>query len=398
MFEPETDIGIDGTRFLINGEVTYKGQPRVEGLLFNVRTVNATFDDSGTATFGPRDAYKQAEGPSPAQPGRGSQRKRSLWADDGSHPENDHAGYGPWTSPASAEANTRRFIAGLPEYRAHGVLMVNLNVQGGHPLQGRPDVPEWQGSAQDGTEGMRGILHNSGFRADGSLDPEYFKRIAWVIEACDKLGSVVNLQLFYFGQDPVFTDEEGVKSACDNTVDWLAGKGYTNVTVEVANEVMRGHYHHDILKPARVHELIERLGSRARQKNYPLYVSTSEAALLSEGQWTIDDIDRTFSAADFVLLHGGAVPEVLEKVELIRGRPWYGKRRVPIVFNETGGGPPVFRALVEAGVSFGLHSPIFQTMWPPKWGVWPNETKWFFDAVKEATRRPPRTKRILRVS
>ncbi|GAG15866.1 unnamed protein product, partial [marine sediment metagenome] len=260
--------------------------------------------------------------------------------------------------PESAEANTRRFVAGLPEYRAQGVLMVNLNVQGGHPLQGRTDVPDWQGSAQDGTEGMRSILHNSGFRADGSLDPDYFERIAWIIEACDKLHMVVNLQLFYFGQDPVFTDEEGVTAACDNAVDWLTDKGYANVTVEIANEVMQGHYHHDILKPPRVHELIERVRSRAKEKNYPLYVSTSEAALLSEGQWTIETIDRTFSVSDFVLLHGGAVPEVLEKVELIRGRPWYGKRPVPIVFNETGGGLPVFRALVEAGVSFGLHSQV----------------------------------------
>ncbi|MCK4298627.1 MAG: hypothetical protein KAX80_03795, partial [Planctomycetes bacterium] len=198
-------------------------------------------------------------------------------------------------------------------------------------------------------------------------------------------GMVVNLQFFYFGQDPVFTDEGCINAACDNTVDWLAQKGYTNVTVEIANEVMKGHYHHDILKPARVHELIERVRSRAQEKNYPLYVSASEAALLSDRQWSIDDVDRTFSASDFVLLHGGAVPEVLEKVELIRGRPWYGKRPVPIVFNETGGGPPVFRALLAAGVSFGLHSLIFQTMWPPKWGVWDNETKWFFDAVKEVT-------------
>jgi len=264
--------------------------------------------------------------------------------------------------------------------------MVNLNVQGGHPLQGRTDVPEWQGSAQDGPTGMRSILHNSGFRADGSLDPEYFKRMAWVIEACDELGMVVNLQLFYFGQDPVFEDEQGIKAACDNTVDWLAERGYTNVAIEIANEVMKGHYHHDILKPARAHELIEQVKARAKDKNYRLYASTSEAALLSVRQWSIDEIDRTFSASDFVLLHGGAVSEVQAKVELIRGRPWYKERPVPLVFNETGGGLPVFWALLAARVSFGLHSQIFQTMWPPKWGVWPNETTWFFDAVKEVTK------------
>jgi len=197
---------------------------------------------------------------------------------------------------------------------------------------------------------------------------------------------VVNLQLFYFGQDTVFTDEVGILTAGDNAVDWLAEKGYTNVTVEIANEVMKGHYHHDILKPARCHELIHRVRARARERNYPLLVSTSEAGLLSHRAWTIDEIDRTFSACDFVLLHGGQVRHVQAEVELIRGRPSYRKRPVPIVFNETGGGLAVFRALLAAGISFGLHSKIFQTMWPPKWGVWNNETKWFFDTVKEVAK------------
>ena len=102
-----TEISIQGTRFLIGGRPTYSGA-NVEGLLFNVRTVNATFDD----TLGRVD----------------------WWDDDGSQAGNGCAGYGPWSSPASAEANTRRYIAGLPEYRAHGVLAVNLCVQGGHPL------------------------------------------------------------------------------------------------------------------------------------------------------------------------------------------------------------------------------------------------------------------------
>jgi hypothetical protein len=41
---------------------------------------------------------------------------------------------------------------------------------------------------------------------------------------------------------------------------------------------------------------------------------------------------------------------------------------------------------VERGASFGLHSgPYLQTMWPPRWGVWENETMWFFRRVRELT-------------
>jgi len=100
MREAQTTIAADGVRFLINEEPANKGRKEVEGLLFNVRTVNATFDD----TLG----------------------KVDWWDDDGSHPENNHADYGKWRSLDSARANTERYIEGLPEYREHGVLAVNL--------------------------------------------------------------------------------------------------------------------------------------------------------------------------------------------------------------------------------------------------------------------------------
>lgn len=68
MQNPQTTVSFEGTRVLINGQLTYKDREQVKGLLFNLRTVNATFDD----TLG----------------------KVSWWDDDGSHPENDYAGYG----------------------------------------------------------------------------------------------------------------------------------------------------------------------------------------------------------------------------------------------------------------------------------------------------------------
>jgi hypothetical protein len=97
--------------------------------------------------------------------------------------------------------------------------------------------------------------------------------------------------------------------------------GYQNVIIEIANEVMMGHYHHDILEPGRVVELVHRARDRAQSvHNRRLLVSTSEAML-------------------------------------------------------------------RRGVSFGLHSDIcFQSMFPPKWGVWENETLWFFRRVRELTR------------
>jgi len=368
---PETIASFEGTRVLINGCPTYKGT-RGEGLLFNIRTVNATFDD----TLG----------------------QVAWWDDDGSRPENDHAGYGPWRSPESALANTQRFIEALPEYRTWGILAVNLNWQGGQPIGAKTWIPEAKGSAGARPNGHRDFYHNSGFRADGAIDENYAQRIGSIIEACDRLGMVVILQLFYFGQDTVFPNEDALRAATDSAVDFVCTRGYRNVLIEIANEVMQGHYHHDILRPGRVVELIRRARTRAAvEHNQQLLVSTSEAALLNERQWTQSQMDTVFGASDFVLLHGGDGidhgqvgdrTEVARKLDLIRARPWFAKSPRPIIFNESDG-ELAFEAAVARGASFGLHSTLyFQTVWPPKWGVWENSTLWFFRKVRELTGAP----------
>lgn len=365
----QTRVEIEGTGFLVNGEPTYAGTS-CEGMLFNVRTVNATFDD----TLGKVDWFD----------------------DDGSREGNGKAGYGKWTSPVSAEANTDRYVEGLSDYRDHGVLAVNLCLQGGHPLNGMPWIEEGAGSAGRRPNGHRDFYHNSVFEADGSLDPASADRVARVIEACDRLGMVVILQLFYFGQDTVFPDEAAVRAACDSAVDWVCAKGYTNVIVEIANEVMEGHFHHAILKPGRVTELIHRVRDWAKDAHgIDLLVTTSEAALLSEKQWQEDEIDVVMSGCDICVIHGGDdvetgrvgdTSQLVDKVKRIRSTEWYAAKPRPIITNESQG-EAAFDAMVRRGVSFGLHSTTFQTMYPPRWGVWENDTLWFFDRVRQLTNR-----------
>lgn len=367
MSKSATELSIEGGRILINGRPTYEGTVS-EGLLFNVRTVNATFDD----TLG----------------------QVSWWDDDGSHPENDHAGYGKWQRGTSARENTDRFIAALPQYRECGILAVDLNFQGGHPIHSRSDVPEGEGSAGRRPNGHRDFYHNSGFLPDGRIDEDYAERIADVIDACDRLGMVAILGLFYFGQDTVFENEAGILAAVDSAVDFVSGRGWGNVIIEIANEVMEGHYHHDILKPGCVHELILRAKERRDRHGAGFPVSTSEAALLSEGQWTPEQIDRVFGASDVVLLHGGDGidhgnvadhTEVAAKIRFMKSCPWHIESPRPLIFNESDG-ELAFEAALSERVSFGLHSSVhFQNMWPPKWGVWENKTTWFFRKVKGVT-------------
>jgi hypothetical protein len=204
-----TSVSIAGENFQINGRPTYEGRiwngHNIQGLLLNARLVQGIFDDLNTESA-------------------------SRWA----YPDT-----GRW----NAERNMREFIAAMPEWRKHGLLAFNLNLQGGSPV-GYRTVLEW---------------NNTAFVANGSLRPDYFARLERILKRADELGMVVILGYFYFGQDQRLTDEAAVIRATDNATQWLLNHGWKNVIVEINNECDIKAYDHAILWPDRVHELISRV-------------------------------------------------------------------------------------------------------------------------------------------
>lgn len=275
--ERKTSVSTKDDMFQINGKPTYAGRSwngkRIEGLLLNSRMVQGNFDDLNPETA-------------------------ANWAYPDTHT---------W----DAERNTREFIAAMPEWRKNGLLAITLNLQGGSP-QGYSKSQPW---------------NNSALAADGSLRPEYMRRLEKILDKTDELGMVAILGIFYFGQDERIKDETAVITATDAAVDWVLAKSYTNVVIEVNNECNIS-YDHAILKPARVHEMIERVRARAAAKNQKLLVSTSF------GGGTVPSAN-VVKAADFLLIHGNGVKDpakIAEQVRKCRAVPGYTPK--PILFNE----------------------------------------------------------------
>jgi len=271
-----TMVSIAGDDFQINGRPTYAGRAwnghKIQGLLLNARMVQGIFDDLNTNTV-------------------------SRWA----YPDT-----GKW----DAERNTREFIAAMPEWRRHGLLAFTLNLRGGSP-ESYSKVEPW---------------HNSAFEADGSLRADYCARLERILDKADELGMVVILGYFYFGQDDRLTDEAAVVRATDNATKWLLDHGWQNALVEINNETSPS-YHHAILQPARVHELIERVKNMHRDGRR-LLVGTSYPG----GKIPDESVVRN---SDFLLLHGNGVsqPEhIREMVRRTRAVPGYTLK--PILFNE----------------------------------------------------------------
>jgi hypothetical protein len=271
-----TEVSIRGDAFLINGKPTYEGRAwegkKVEGLLFNSRMVQGIFDDANPET-------------------------RSRW----SYP--DTGGWDP-------DRNTREFVAAMPAWREHGLLCFTINLQGGSP-QGYSREQPW---------------HNSAITEAGELRSEYLARLEMILDRADELGMVVILGVFYFGQDQRLADEAAVRKGLDASVDWVLDRGYRNVILEVNNEC-NVRYDHAILKPERVHELIERVKARKRDGRR-LLVSTSYGG----GQVPKEHVVR---ASDFLLLHGNGVKEPARMAEIVRQtRKVPGYRPMPILVNE----------------------------------------------------------------
>ena len=272
-----TIVEIVGADFHLNGRPTYEGRHwqghRVEGLLGNLRMVQAVFDD-----LNPETAVR--------------------WA----YPD---------TKTWDPERNVAEFIAAMPSWREHGLLAITVNLQGGSP-EGYSAAQPW---------------NSSGFHEDGTLRPAFTRRLTRVLEAADRLGMVVILGYFYFGQDQRLRDEAAVLRATDEATQWILAGGWRNVLIEIANETGHPDYDHAILQPERISELIKRVQGHQRD-GHRLKAGTS-------GCGGVVPRESIVQASDFILLHGNGVhnPEDIgHMVQRTRRVPGY--RPMPILFNE----------------------------------------------------------------
>jgi hypothetical protein len=334
-----TEVTIDGDRFLLNGKPTYAGRTyrgmKIEGLLMNSRVVQGIFDDLNPET-------------------------RNKWA----YPD---------TRKWDPERNTREFLAAMPEWRRHGLLAFTINLQGGSP-EGYSKGQPWENSAVDPA---------------GNLRSAYMARLARILDRADELGMVAIVGYFYFGQDQRLKDEAAVKRAVEQATAWLLDRGYRNVLVEVNNECDVASYDHDILKPPRIHELIESVRGTTKAGRR-LLVGTS----FRGGAAATTNVIK---ASDFLLLHGNGADDPSRVRGIIEAsRKTDGYRTMPILINEDDHfrfDEPENHMMAALGLyaSWGYFDPGksdyaegYQCP-PVNWGINTERKRQFFNKVKEVT-------------
>ncbi len=336
-----TVVTIRGDQFFINGKITYPGRiwkgNKIEGLLLNSRMVQGIFDDMNQATV-----------------------KNWIYPDG---------------KPFDPVRNTNEFIINMKSWSDYGLLSFTINLQGGSPTGYSADQP-WI---------------NSAYTEDGSLRKPYMDRLEKILTRADELGMVPILGLFYFGQDERLKNEAAIRTAIDNVLNWLFVRNYRNILIEVNNECNVNKYDHEVLKPARVNELIDLV----RQKNrngFRFYAGTSY------GGGAIPKPNVVLSS-DFLLIHGNGVsnPDSISAM-VKKTRAVQGYTPKPILFNEDDHFDfdkerNNFTAAVKNYASWGyfdyrMQNEAFECGYqsvPVDWGINSDRKKGFFRLLKEIT-------------
>ncbi|MCC5806944.1 MAG: hypothetical protein JJU00_11515 [Opitutales bacterium] len=316
----KTTLGIQGTRFTINGELVYseipKSNPIAHGLLMNARFIQGVFDDA-------------------ADPSRFIRWGRDRW---------------------DPEANTDDLIAALPEWYRYGLRAFTVGFQGGGPVYTIPNPG----------------IDNNPFGEDGKrIDPKYLARMDRLIRAADALGMVVIVSYFYNGQAQRMRDGRAFRDATITASRFLKENGYTNVMIEVANENEIGQF--------RTRPVISNEESMVLLMDLARTESGGMPVGCSGGGGTA--FPQIVKASDVVLIHGNGLSRqcyynLIHRVQsLAPGRP--------VLCNEDSHAIGQLKVAYATGTSWGYYNNFSKQEPPTNWGVLPGDDQFFAHRMAE---------------
>ena len=319
-----TVVSTSGTRWMINGQLTYPGTP-AEGTLQVVRAANAIFDDRNPATL-------------------------PYWK----YPDT-----GVW----DPERNVREFLEQMRVWRTYGINAVDVSLMGGKPYPYNGQLEQDFGAAATGSNQPQDAI---GFTPQGQLLPAYRARAERVIEAADQLDMVVILTVLYWGQVHRLQDLSYEDDAVRNTALWLKDKGYTNVLLEISNEG-NAHNAHNLLPVARAAhpDILVGIG-----------MSPVNRFQFNASWWT---------SADWTCLHGNGREDTEIAADIAQAR---SLSSFPLCINEDSHWritQPRFNMLNSLGTGNGYYDQVgFQSM-PIDWSINTADKQAFFNKVKAVT-------------
>ncbi len=306
-----TKVEIKGEDFYINGKKTYSeiegSQPKAHGLLMNARFIQGVFDDK-------------------AQPERFNRFGKEF----------------------NPDRNTDDLVKALPQWYKYGLRAFTVGFQGG----GTCFTIKSQ------------TIDNNPFGEDGrQLDLAYQQRMDKLIRAADRIGMGVIVSFFYPGQLRRIKDGRSVVNAVKTACRFLKEKGYTNVIIEVCNEMDVDKAHTIIHKEEGMAVLID----IAREESGGMLVGCSGA-----GGSVFKEVAE---ASDIVLIHGNGLSRQ-QLYKMIQKTREYAPGK-PIVCNEDSQAIGQLKVCYNEHVSWGYYNNMTKQEPPVDWGITKGEDQFF---------------------
>ncbi|MFP4383163.1 MAG: hypothetical protein ACLFST_08110 [Spirochaetia bacterium] len=307
----KTELKIAGEDFFINGKKVYADiagtREEVHGLLMNARFIQGIFDDK-------------------AEPERFNR-------------------FGIRFDP---EENTQKLIDALPEWYSYGLRAFTVGFQGGGPCF---------------TTDNR-TIENNPFGGDGlTLDPAYAARMDKLIRAADKIGMAVIVSYFYPGQVYRINDGRAVANAVRTASRFLKENRYSNVIIEVCNEMDVDKAHPIIHQPEGMAVLIEI--AKEQSGGLPVGCSPGGGNLYRE----------VCEASDVILIHGNGCSRQKLYNLISRARKFSSGK--PVVCNEDSQAVGQLKVAGKTHSSWGYYNNMTKQEPPADWGVTKGEDYFF---------------------
>ncbi len=200
------------------------------------------------------------------------------------------------------EFNTDAVIQALDFYKNHGVLMINVSLQGAQAGYEKSVNGIDRENAYRFGPGRGAYI--SAFRPDGSLKPDWMGRLERLLRAANERGMFVNLMYFYHGQSAQFRSSAAIHTAAINITDWLIVHDFRNVIVDVANEYdLPGPQWEEGYVPQNIIPLIDDVRDRFKHAGFSLPIGVSSDGRMRYPQSLQGQVD-------VLLVHGdGRTPQ-----------------------------------------------------------------------------------------
>lgn len=309
----KTKLSIDGTKFLINGSLTYSEYPgcpeKYKGLLMNARFIQGVFDDK-------------------MEPERFNRFGKKF----------------------EAGKNTEDLCQALSQWYEKGLRAFTVGLQGGGPC--------YTVNSQ--------TIDNNPFSPDGtSIESEYLDRLKKIILAADEAGMIVIVSYFYGAQSRFLKDDLSVIRAVKTASNWLRDEKFTNVIIEIANEhnVEENKLHPILFDGKGIAELI-RIAQR-ESGGLPVGCSTT-------GHYFSNDIGN---ASDVIIIHGNNMSRQMFYNHIQEAKVIKPAR--PIICNEDSQALAEMQVALDEGISWGYYNNMTKQEPPVDWSITEGEDTFF---------------------